>query len=861
MHRDVTFVAPRSSIAWHLPFVIRFPLRDLRGGLRGFRVFLACTALGVAAIAAVGSFAQSVADGLAREGRVILGGDVAFSVIHREATPAEQAFMTHRGRVSVAATMRAMARASNGRSALVEIKAVDDNYPLYGAVVLDPGLALSSTFALRDEVFGAAADPALLARLDLSPGAQIIIGDARIEIRATLRSEPDKLAAGIAFGPRLLVSAAALRASGLVQPGSLVRWHYRLRLADSDATDRAAEAVVAAARSAFPDAGWEIRTRANASPELGRNIARFTQFLTLIGLAALLVGGVGVANAIKSHLDRKRDVIATIKALGATGAWIFSVYLVQVLVIALTGAVVGILIGASAPFLIAALFQAAIPLPLAPAVHPRALALALVYGLLTAMVFALWPLGRARDIATSALFRDEVAPQRRLPRWRYLVATAIAAAVLAAVAVALADDRRLAAIFLVAAGAAFIALPLISVLLMTLMRRLPRPRSTLLRLVIANIHRPGALTPTVVLSLGLGLVLLVTLALVEGNLRRQFTAALPDHAPSFYFVDIQGGDAERFDNFVHTRAPSARLERVPMLRGRIVSANGINAENLHPPANAAWVLQGDRGITYASELPAGSRLIAGKWWGADYRGPPLVSLENRIAEGLGLKLGDRLVVNVLGRNIAATIANLRVVDWQTLGINFVLVFSPGSLRGAPHAYIATLTYADGGTADAEIAMLKAVADAFPTVTAVRVKEVIEAVSTVVLNLALAVRGASAVSLIAAVLVLGGALATSHRHRLYDAVVLKTLGATRGRLLAAYALEYALLGLATALVGVAAGSIAAFLVVSELMNLPFVWLPVPALITALAALALTLALGLIGTFAALGQKPAPVLRHF
>jgi len=316
----------------------------------------------------------------------------------------------------------------------------------------------------------------------------------------------------------------------------------------------------------------------------------------------------------------------------------------------------------------------------------------------------------------------------------------------------------------------------------------------------------------------------------------------------------------RFDAFAKQHAPDARYERVPMLRGRIVSAHGIRAEDLKAPPNAAWVLQSDRGITYAPDVPAGSRIVSGDWWKGDYQGPPLVSFEHKIAEGLGLKIGDPVVVNVLGRNITATLANTRAVDWQSLGINFVLVFSPGSFRGAPHTHIATFTYPNGGSMAEEITLLKAAATEFPTATAVRVRDALEAVTKVVLDLTLAIRGASAVTLIAAVLVLAGALATGHRHRVYDAVVLKMLGATRWRLLAAYALEYLLIGLATALVGVAAGSVAAWLVMTEVMNLAFTWLPLPALAATLGAAGLTIAFGLIGTFSALSQKPAPVLRH-
>jgi putative ABC transport system permease protein len=852
---DATITAPAGR--W-LP--LRFAIRELRGGLHGFYVFIACIALGSMAIASVGSLAASLADGLAREGRVILGGDLAFTLIQREAAPAERQFLQARGQISSAATMRAMARTNAGQATLVEMKAVDDAYPLFGEALLDPPGSLANALAQRDGVFGAVADPTLMARLELKSGARIAVGNANIEIRATLTSEPDKLAGGIGFGPRLLVNQDALRATGLLQPGSLVRWHYRLRLPNNDASDAAAKLVSAQARTQLPEAGWDIRSRSNASPQLERNVERFTQFLTIVGLTALLVGGVGVGNGVKSHLDRRRETIATMKALGASGRRIFTIYLTQVLLLALLGGAIGVTIGAILPFVISWTFGAIIPLPIVPAVHPAELFLALIYGMLTALVFALWPLGRAHDVPVAELFRDMVALQPRRPRKRYIAFTAAAVGVLAALAVLLAYDRRVAVIYVATAAGVFLLLRVVASLLMLAARRAPRISATGLRMAIANIHRPSALTPTIVLSLGLGITLLVTVIEIDGNLSRQFSNELPAKAPSFYFLDIPADQAEPFGNFVRAQAPAAKLEEVPMLRGRIISAGGTPAENIRPKDEAAWVLQSDRGLTYSNQIPVGSHLVEGQWWAPDYNGPPLVSFEKRIADGLGLKLGEPVTVNVLGRNITATIANMRAVDWETLGINFVMVFSPNSLRGAPHTHLATLTYPGGGSVTQEAAVIRAVAENFPMVTTVRVKDALEAVGSIISNLVLAIRGASAITLIAAALVLGGALAAGHRFRVYDAVILKTLGATRLRLLTAYCIEYLLIGGATTFFGVIAGSLASWLIVAQLMHLPFTWLPWPALAAALGAVVVTVALGLAGTYTALGQKPASVLRN-
>jgi putative ABC transport system permease protein len=432
-------------------------------------------------------------------------------------------------------------------------------------------------------------------------------------------------------------------------------------------------------------------------------------------------------------------------------------------------------------------------------------------------------------------------------------------ALLIAVVIGLAYDKRVAAVFVASSIVVFVLLRGIAWALMALARRLPRTRFTMLRLAIANIHRPGALTPSVVLSLGLGLAVLVTITQIDGNLRRQFLAALPDRAPSFYFIDIPSSEAGRFDDFLKQTAPQSSVEDVPMLRGRIVAARGVKAEDLKPSTDAEWVLQSDRGLTYTGQIPNGSKVVEGQWWGPNYSGPPLVSMERKIADGLGLKIGDEIVVNVLGRDIPAKIGNLRNIDWQGLGINFVLVFSPGAFKGAPHSHIATLSENHPDPTD-DARIIKQVADAFPMVTSVRVREVMETIGGVVTNLVLAIRGASAVTLVSAILVLGGALAAGHRHRVYDAVILKTLGATRVRLLGAYALEYLLIGLATAVFGVIAGSVAAWLIVTRLMTLSFVWQAGSAAGVVAAALIVTVGLGLAGTLLALNQKPATVLRN-
>ncbi|MBB6308524.1 ABC transporter permease [Xanthobacter tagetidis] len=849
--------AGRAAARSLMPAAIAFALRELRGARQGFTVFLLCLALGVAAIAGIGSFARALTEGLDREGRSILGGDASFTLTQREASEMELGFLSGHGEVNRVATLRAMARTAAGDAALAELKAVDPNYPLAGQLELSPPQPPGTLFAPGRGLPGAAAEPALLGRLGLKIGDQVKLGDATFEIRAELVSEPDKLSAGIGLGPRLIISAGDLPATGLIQPGSLVRWSYRVLL--PDAAPAALDALMEAAHARFDDAGFEMRTRHGATPQLERSMGRIGQFLTLVALTALLVGGVGIANAVSSHLSAKRATIATLKALGATRAQVFAAYGIEMAVIAAIGIAAGLAVGAAIPFAGAAALSAVIPYPVAPRLDLATLGLATLYGLLVAGLFTVLPLARAQETPAAMLFRDttgEAGP--RLPR-RPLIAAALLGLGLVALALATAVDLRAAAIFIAAAAGVFALLRLVGAGLVALARRLPRPRAVVPRLALANIHRPGALTPTVVLSLGLGLSLMVAIGLIDRSLTQELAGPVQEEAPSFFFVDVPSTEEDAFARFIAARAPGAALRAVPMLRGRILSLNGVPADAVRPSADAAWVLQSDRGITFSATLPEGSRLAEGTWWDAN-ESAPLVSFDAKIAAGLGLKVGDSVSVNVLGRVITARIANLREVKWERLGINFVMVFSPATFAGAPHSMLATLTFPGGADAAGEIALLNQVAAAWPAITVVRVKETLEEARRMVENLSLGIRAASLVTLLTSLLVLSGALAAGQQRRVYEAVILKTLGATRARLIAAFALEYAGIGLATALVAVAAGSLAAYGVAVFVMEIGFTFSATVAFGAALGALVVTVSLGLLATLRALSAPPARVLRH-
>ncbi|GGF30642.1 glycosyl transferase family 1 [Aliidongia dinghuensis] len=840
-----------------LALALRIARSELKAGLgigfKGFRVLILCLAIGVAAIAGVGSLSTALTQGLRADGQAILGGDVEFRLTQRGIPAAEENYLAGEGRLSVAREMRGMARtADGGARALVELKAVDVAYPLYGTVVLDPAMSLGQALADQDGVPGAVVDPLVLDRLGLKLGDRIRLGDGQFEIRARLTREPDAGANPFKLGPRVMIARAALAGTGLDQPGTISVTVARLKL---DAGVKAAD-VIAAANRTFPDAGWRARDTTEAAPSIRNFLDRTGLFLGLVGLTALLVGGVGVGNAVAAHLGEKTETIATLKCLGASARVIFTAYLIEIAALALVGVALGLVIGAVAPWGVVALAGDKLPVAARLALYPRPLGLSALFGALVALAFSLWPLARARGVPAAALFRAAILGLEGRLGWRDGLATVVVALALACLAIGTADDKRLAFWFVGGVVAALVLFRGASAGIMAAARRLPAMRWPSLRLAVANLHRPGAATPSVVLSLGLGLTVLVAVALVESSLGREVTERLPAAAPSTFFIDIQPDEVPGFTDLARQAPGITDLERVPNLRARIVKLNGVPVDQAPVEPSALWAVRGERGLTYAATLPAGSRVVNGAWWPADYQGPPLVSLDANLAEGLHLKLGDTITFSVAGREVSGTLANFRHIEWSSLGINFFTIFSPGALEHAPQTNLATVR---ADTPAAAAALERSVTDKFPNVSAIRVKDVLDTINQIMGDIATSIRITAAITLGLGALVLSGAIAAGQQRRVYEAIVLKVLGGTRRRIALGFLIEYGLLGLTAAAIAAGLGTIAAWALTTRVMHGEWSFDGWRVVETALASVALTLVVGFAGTWRALGAKAAARLR--
>ena len=649
-----------------------------------------------------------------------------------------------------------------------------------------------------------------------------------------------------------MVSTKALPDTGLVQLGSQIRYYDRVALKDGDTSLEFMERL----QTQFPEAGWRVRGPDNAAPGLQRFVRRLTLFLTFAGLTALLVGGIGVLGAVRSYLESKTSTIATLKCLGAPGGLVFQAYLLQVLSLTVLGIALGLVLGAVLPFVGVELVRDHLPVAPQSGLYPFALLKAAVFGALVSATFALWPLAQARETPAANLFRTNVVPVKTWPKLSYTLAVVLGVVTLAALVILWSEERRFSYWFVLVSLLTVFLLRLGALAVMQTAKHAPRPSSAMFRLVLANLHRPGASTPGVVLALGVGLSVLVAVALIQGNIARQVQDSIPDQAPAFFFIDIQPHQVAPFDAAVTGVTGAGELTRMPSMRGRIVQINGVPVDQVDIDPGVRWAVNGDRALTYAATPSPGTEFTGGTWWAEDYTGPPLISFDSRVADGFGVGLGDTLTVNVLGRDITATIASLRKIDWRTLRFDFAIIFAPGTLEGAPHTHIAAIKAPPSSEAEIE----RTVSQRFANISTIRVRDALEAASRIIEGIGVAVTGTASITVLAGIIVLSGTIAAARSGRVYDSVVFKVLGATRRQIMGAFLLEYSLLGLFTGVVGTAVGTLISWAVIQHIMAMSWVFLPFEAAITVVCAVAFTTLAGFFGTWRALGEKASRHLRN-
>ncbi|RUT34853.1 FtsX-like permease family protein [Arsenicitalea aurantiaca] len=838
---------------------VRVALRDLRGDLRRFGVLLACIALGVGTLAAVGSTGAALQAAIDRDAVAFLGGDIEARLSYRAASEEERAFLETLGTVSAVTELSSRAGAE-GAGALIELRAVEPDYPLVGAVETRNGVvdALEPLLAQRDGAHGALVDQLLLERLGIGEGGRFRIGTADFVVTGVLAALPDQAVSGFRLGIPVLISETALEQSGLIGPGVLARWRYKILLGEGQDYDGAAAALAAR----FPGQGWETRSPADAAENLSEFLDLFARFLMLVGLSSLLVGGVGVSNAVSAYVAERQGAIATLRSLGATGARVMVHLLVQILVLTAAGIAIGALLGALATLVALPMLGGLLSLELSASIHWPSLVTAGFFGLLVGFAFAYLPLRQAEALRPALLFRTASGGVTAGLGWRALLRPrnglplAIALGLVILLAMWTTGEWALVLWYAFGALIAFGVLRTVAALLQSVLRAMPRPRNGLLRNALKSIYRPGAAAPAVMLSLGLGLSLLLMIALIDSSLRTQLRNELSGDTPSFVFLNMSPADDRGLSALAQSDPRIAAYASTAMMRGIITAVNDVPvAEMGEIPRPVRWMFEGDTSLTWSRALPEGSALVAGEWWPADYAGPPLVSLSRTMAEPLGLSVGDAFEVTIQGRPIRATIASFREIEWRNRGFNFMIVFSPGLIEGAPATYLGTMTAGDGAVDEIQALLVRD----FPELSFAPVGEALARVADILSSLTNAVALVGGLAVVSGVFVLAGAMSAGRRQREADAMVMKVLGATRAKVVLAYLVEYGLLGFISALFASVLGTLGAWAIVTHVLELQFAADPGLIALVIGGSVVLTMLVGVGVTWSALSVRPARYLR--
>jgi putative ABC transport system permease protein len=831
-------------------FALRMAWRETRGAHRHLAYFLLCIAVGVAALVAVQSFAGSVALAVARSAKSLLGADLEIRST-QPLSPDAAATLAALAREGVRSTLvrelAAMAQGdTGGRSQLVELKAVEPGYPFYGRLVTDPDRPLEALVGHGRALVHAS----LLTRLGLRTGDRLRVGDLDLTISGVIVQEPDRSLGIFSLGPRVLIAGEDLDRTGLVRPGSRVRYRALVRLP----AGRDVKAFRDALAARLPDPSLRVVSYAEAQPGFRRFWTQLTMYLGLTGLVALMVGGIGVAVSVRAFVRGKLASIAVLKCLGAGWRDVFTIYLVQTALLGLGGSLAGAALGSALQPALAPLLARLLPFPVDLALSPRAVLNGLAVGMGVTLLFSLWPLVEIRRVPPALILRSQVEPTLTGPR-PWPAALAVGGG-LAALALWQAGSWRIGGLFMAGLAVALVLLAL-SARLIAALARLLGHGPLVWRQAVANLHRPGSQAGAVLISLGLAVMLIVTVAVLEASLRREIAYRSGGAAPAFFFLDIQPDQAEPFARLVTAEDGGSAPELLPVVRSHLAAINGARvAPDARRRREDTWYLTREYVLTWAAAPPRHNAVVAGRWWTAEEAArEPLISVEEDIARHLGVGLGGTLTFDIQGVSVRARVVNLRRVDWESLDSNFFVIFSQGALAGAPTTYIATARVPRAR----EDRVQAAVVAAFPNVTAIPVREVLERVSSVLDQIALAMRAVAAWCVLSGLVVMAGALSITRYQRLYDTVILKALGATRGFVGRVFAIEYALLGAGAGLCGTLLAGLLAWSVLRFALEVAWRWTPAPLALGVLAAITLALVVGGLGTYRLLGQKPLAVLR--
>jgi putative ABC transport system permease protein len=885
-------------------FMLKMAWRETRAAWRHFVYFLVCIAVGVGALVAVSLFGANVDQAVTREARSLLGGDLEVQLSHPISSTGRSLMdsLTSRGITTTHLSELVAMAASPDRlsmnlhsTQIIELKAVDPLYPLYGSLGLEPPEGLpamlrpSDPLCPRQSCFGAVVQESLLIRMKLTLGDKLKIGQALFVITGVIRREPDRTANAFSLGPRVMISQEGLQATALVTLGSRIRERYLLKIP----ADLPPDPLMYELRGRLAADSARVSGYRDAQPQLKHFLNQLTRYLGLIGLTALFVGGLGVATSIHAFVREKLTTIAILKTMGADSATVIGTYVFQAMILglagSLTGLMLGILLQQTLPWVVAGLLASDLLTQLGFSAGLSGASLVplgkgLVLGVLSTLLFTMWPLLTIREITPAMILRRDVlpygtSPASSAPTWRRRLSVdrfkGLSALViglgLAGLSIWQADSWKIGALFLGGLVAAVLSLAMATWMVLRIIKVWRPPGPLIVRHALANLLRPGSQSVNITIAIGIAVMVVVTVSLVERSLLQQVGEKRPTQSPSFFFIDIQADQVEDFVALLHKQPGHLSPDVTPLVRSRLSALNGqpvkLDATSAEEEKSGKsegkeerrrnWYLSREYVLTFLRDLPKDNEVVSGVWWEPDQRFPkPLVSIEEDAARHLGLKVGDSLEVDIQGARLTAGVASIRKVEWGNFSTNFYMIFSPGALEGTPITYVATIHV----PAAQEIPLQESVVAAFPNVTAINVGDMLETFSRILDRLSLAIRAVALFCVLSGALVMAASLAATRYRRLYESVILKSLGATRSMLAVTFAVEYALLGTIGGVLGTLLASTLSWVVLATVFELSWSLQPAVLVMGCMAAVALSMLVGCLSSFRLLGYPPLSVLRH-
>ena len=832
----------------YYPF--KYALKELRKDLSKFYIFWICLFLGTAIIAAIASVTDNIADNMKGEGQRILGGDIEIGVVQKSLTQEELQYLSKFGQVSKITSLTSMARSDDDAS-MVTLKVIDHQYPLYGSITYKNADVMS--YGKIENLWGAAISESIGLRLGRGVGDEIKIGDTAFQVRSIIEKKPDEAVGFSSLMPSILISQDALKEASLLKTGSMYRNYYRLKFHENQDIESFKQAL----KKQFPDAVWRVRDAENTGSRTESSIKRMGQFLTLVGLSSLLIGGVGIGNAIGTYLSKKRENIAVLKILGAQGSVIFKIYLFQILMVGLSAILAGLLMGAFLPIVFADILKETLAFELSQKFFYGSLFISGVFSFLVMMIFTIIPLARAQNIKAKAIFRDLVSSDKGT-RISYFFLALVTVLIIAFITMMFLfwASYKITAGFIIGIFTAFLIFTFMGYVVKKITKYFSHIKNTHLRMAFSNIYRADNRTTSVILSLGLGLIMIVMVSLVQTSMVSDMRGRVTGKAPSFFYMDIQKSQMEDLKETLKKYSTMSEFKIVPNLRGRVTEIKGINVSDAKISPDARWIVRGDRGLTFSSKVPEGNEITKGAWWDKAYSGTPEISITDQMERGMDLKIGDEITISILGRSFKTKVASVRKLDWRSFRINFALMMDPHTLKSAPFTYLASVKI----SGQEEAAAYKTIAQKFPNISIIRTKELLAQLGEVLGKVTSAINGIAFLSIIMGVLVLAGALTAGQQMRSYDSAILKLLGAQRKDILKAYLYEFIILGFVSGIIALVLGSAGAYVIVTELFKMSWQLEIFTPIMVVLISIFMIIIVGASGIYKAMTLKPLQIMRR-